>query len=132
MPVYSNRSLGNLSTCHEDIQTLFRKVIVYVDCTILCGHRGKEEQNRLYNLGRSRVVYPNSNHNVYPSIAVDVAPYPINWDDLARFYYFAGIVKGIAFEMGIELRFGGDWDGDLEVKDQNFNDLPHFELLGNK
>jgi hypothetical protein len=30
--------------------------------------------------------------------------------------------------MGIELRWGGDWDQDFEVKDNRFDDFPHFEL----
>jgi hypothetical protein len=30
--------------------------------------------------------------------------------------------------MGINLRWGGDWDQDWEVKDNKFDDFPHFEL----
>jgi len=30
--------------------------------------------------------------------------------------------------MGIRLRWGGDWDGDTELDDNKFDDLPHFEL----
>ena len=129
MPEYSKKSQQKLSTCHSDLQALFREVIKYVDCTILEGHRDEARQNRLYNLGKSRVMYPDSSHNELPSMAVDVVPYPIDWNDLARFYYFGGIVTGIAFKLGIPLRWGGDWDKDMQVKDQNFNDLPHFELL---
>ena len=129
MPRYSKKSEQKLKTCHPELQALFAEVIKYVDCTILDGHRDKAQQDRLYNLGRSRVMYPDSRHNELPSMAVDVAPYPIDWNDLARFYYFGGIVVGIAFEMGVSLRWGGDWDKDMQVKDQNFNDLPHFEIL---
>jgi len=64
-----------------------------------------------------------------PSLAVDVAPYPIDWNDRERFCYFAGYVKGIAKSLGTELRWGGDWDRDTQVKDNNFDDLPHFELV---
>jgi peptidoglycan LD-endopeptidase CwlK len=31
--------------------------------------------------------------------------------------------------MGIEIRWGGDWDGDGDLSDHKFNDLPHFELI---
>jgi hypothetical protein len=31
--------------------------------------------------------------------------------------------------MEVKLRWGGDWDSDKDTKDQNFNDLPHFELI---
>ena len=34
----------------------------------------------------------------------------------------------VANRLGLKVRWGGDWDGDFEFKDQNFHDLPHFEL----
>jgi len=129
MPKFGKRSLDNLNTCHPDLQRLFNEVIKYYDCSVLCGHRTKEEQDAAYHDGRSKVKWPNGKHNSMPSKAVDVAPYPIVWDDHRRFYMFVGIVRGIAAMMGIKIRCGADWDGDMEVKDQNFHDLPHFELL---
>jgi len=63
------------------------------------------------------------------SLAVDVVPYPINWNDLPRFYMFVGYVKRIADELGITIRCGADWDMDGWSKDQKFHDLPHFELV---
>ena len=30
--------------------------------------------------------------------------------------------------MGLKIRWGGDWDMDTQVKDNNFDDLPHFEI----
>jgi peptidoglycan L-alanyl-D-glutamate endopeptidase CwlK len=36
-------------------------------------------------------------------------------------------VLGIAQSMGINLRWGGDWDKDWEVQDNKFDDFPHFE-----
>lgn len=75
-------------------------------------------------------------HNVIPedkaagkkSRAVDVTPYPIDWNDRDRFMHFAGIVRGIASQLGIKIRWGGNWDGgDLEK--QRFDDLVHFEFV---
>lgn len=139
MPKFSATSKARLATCHPDLQRLFNKVIETYDCSILDGRRGKEEQNKAFDEGRSKVQYPNSNHNQTPSLAVDVAPYPVIWPDeekrpkeyvkdMARFYHFMGYVKAKADEMGIKIRCGGDWDGDFNFKDQNFDDLPHFEL----
>lgn len=48
--------------------------------------------------------------------------------DLARWYYFGGYVCGVASELGIPVRWGGDWNGNRKVDDQTFHDLPHFEL----
>jgi hypothetical protein len=47
--------------------------------------------------------------------------------DLARWYYFGGYVCGVAEELGIPIRWGGDWNGNRQVDDQSFDDLPHFE-----
>ena len=129
MPHFSTESLDELGTCDDRLQSIFNEVIKQFDCSILDGHRGEEEQNEKYRNGLSKLQYPNSKHNSEPSLAVDAAPYPIDWHDRERFCYFAGYVKGIARLMGIELRWGGDWDRDTEVKDNNFDDLPHFELV---
>jgi len=61
--------------------------------------------------------------------AVDVAPYPIDWNDVRRFYYLIGYIRGIADKLGINIRVGADWNGNGEIKDQNFHDLPHIELV---
>ena len=131
MPSFSARSRSKLSTCDWDLQKVFNEVIKHFDCTVLTGRRGKEEQDEKYRQGLSKVQWPNSKHNaVAPDLsrACDAAPYPIDWNDTARFYYFAGFVMATAKSMGVELRFGGDWDGDTEVLDQTFMDLVHFEV----
>jgi hypothetical protein len=132
---FSKVSLERLESCHPALQMLFRKVIIVFDCSILAGHRGEEEQNQLYPR-KTRCRWPDSKHNRIPSVAIDAAPYyierpHIRWDkeSLTRWYYFAGIVKGIAIIRGISIRWGGDWDRDTYVRDQKFNDLPHFELI---
>jgi len=129
MPKFGKVSKKNLSTCCDDLQRLFNEVIKYYDCKVICGSRSKKEQDKAYYGGRSKVQWPNSKHNGTPSMAADVVPYPIDWEELRRFYMFVGIVRGVAAMLGIKIRCGADWDGDMEVKDQNFHDLPHFELV---
>lgn len=128
MPEFSFKSKQKLKTCREDIQRVFIEVIKHFDCTILEGYRNKDTQNRYFNEGKSKAQYPMSKHNSEPSKAVDVVPYPIDWTDTNRMYYFAGFVKGVASQMGIKIRWGGDWDCDTQTADQKFNDLPHFEV----
>ena len=131
MPSFSNASLTALDSCDERLQALFFEVVGHFDCKILEGARGKARQNRMFGEGKSRHVWPDGNHNCpdgEPSRAVDVAPWPIEWDDHARFYAFGGYVKGVAMRMGISIRCGMDWDGDWSFKDQTFHDLGHFEL----
>jgi len=128
MPRFGTKSRGRLSSCHPDLQKVFNQVIKEIDCSILCGQRGEKEQNKAFDEGRSKVRFPDGRHNANPSNAVDVAPYPIDWEDRERFHLFAGYVLGIADSMGIKLRWGGDWDRDWTVKDNKFDDLPHFEI----
>ena len=128
MPKFGSTSKRRLSTCEKDLQLLFKEVVKGFDCTIVCGYRGEKDQNEAYERGNSKVKYPHGRHNANPSRAVDVAPYPIDWSDRDRFHYFAGYVKGIASQMGIDVIWGGDWDNDTDLKDNGFDDLVHFEL----
>lgn len=129
MPTFGNKSKENLLTCHEKLQLVCWEAIAIMDFTVLEGHRDQEKQALMFNEGKSKTKWPRSKHNRLPSHAVDIAPYPIDWGDRERFYMLAGIMFGIAFKHGIKLRWGGDWDGDMDFKDQSFNDLPHFELI---
>ena len=128
MPKFGKRSKEKLATCDERLQRVFNEVIKYVDCSVLEGHRGEERQNKLYDEGKTKLRFPKGRHNNSPSNAVDVTPYPVDWDDRERQTLFAGFVLGIARGMGIKLRWGGDWDMVFEVQDNRFDDFPHFEL----
>ena len=128
MPKFSNRSLNRLNTCDKRLREIFNEVIKTVDCSILEGYRDKDRQNALYKEGKTKVKYPFGRHNKLPSIAVDVVPYPVDWDDRERFHLFAGFVLGVSNQMGHDLRWGGDWNQNWQVNDNRFDDFPHFEL----
>lgn len=130
MPKFSDRSRRKLETCDRRFQELFNEVVKHFDCAIIYGHRDQEGQDRAFSNGKTQLRWPNSKHNNWPSAAVDVAPYPIDWNDKERFILFAGFVKGLAASMGLEIIWGGDWDGDNLTSDNRFNDLVHFELKG--
>lgn len=129
MPKFSRTSRERLESCDIRLQNIFNEVIKRWDCSIICGHRSEYDQNRAYKTGNSRLMFPKSKHNSSPSVAIDVAPYPIDWNDVIAFAHFAGYVIRVAEDQGIKLRWGGDWDGDKFNKDQSFNDLPHFEII---
>lgn len=120
-PQFSEFSKNNLSTCHEKLQLIFNLVINEYDCRVLCGFRNKEEQNKAYTNGYSTLKWPKSRHNTFPSMAVDVVPYPVDWDNTDRFIELSKIVKRIANELEINIQWGGDW--------KTFKDFPHWELL---
>jgi len=128
MPKYSHKSTERLNSSHPDLQKLFNSVIKKFDNTILWGYRDKSAQDEAFKSGNSKVQFPKSKHNSLPSLAIDAAPYPIDWNDLDRFYHFAGYVRGMADILNIKIRWGGDWNGNFDLKDQNFFDLAHFEL----
>lgn len=114
-------------------------VIGLFDFTVLEGHRGEEAQNRAYAKGLSKLPWPRGKHNSSPSKAVDIAPYPIDWGDgetplkaeatRQRFCYLAGFVMAVALQREISLRWGGDWNGNRDTRDESFRDLGHFEIL---
>jgi len=134
MPEFSKSSKEKLEGCDPELQILFNYVIRYFDCTIICGERGETAQNKAFADGFSTVQYPNSKHNSSPSEAVDVVPWPIEWNNTDRMRYFIGFVKGVAKmlkmynAMDKEIVTGADWDNDTVLKDQRFNDFPHFQI----
>lgn len=122
--------------CDRELQRLFNKIVIYADCSILEGYRSQIKQDEYFRTKRSKVKWPHGKHNSRPSKAVDVAPYPRpknwgedHWKDMVKFYEFAAIVFYEAKIMGIKIRWGGDWDGDGNYRDQKFDDLVHFELI---
>jgi peptidoglycan LD-endopeptidase CwlK len=125
---FSKSSQRNLETCHPKLQELFNEVTKSFDCTVICGHRTREQQDLAFTSGKSKTSWPMSKHNQQPSQAVDVCPTPLDWNNRDAFYHFAGFVRATAIHLGIKIRWGGDWDGNFNLKDQNFFDLPHFEL----
>lgn len=132
MPEFGATSKKHLSTCDERLQRIADSAIEIVDFTILEGHRGEEAQNAAYDKGLSKVRWPNGNHNAMPSRAFDFAPYPIDWSNkvvcIARFAFVCGVFWKIATQMGIKIRFGWDWNRNLDPRDEKFLDWPHVEL----
>lgn len=140
------KSKRRLGTCHPVLQEIVRGAILYtpMDFTVLYGWRSEEEQNALFEEGRSKLRWPESKHNHVGlggsplSLAVDIAPwYPeplhVRWNQPEEFRWLAGFVMGIgepiARQSGFTLRWGGDWDRDGDHRDQTFMDLPHLELV---
>lgn len=121
MPKFSNISKAHLITCHDDLQIICTQAIAVMDFTVLCGWRGEEEQNELYRQGKSNAMFGQSKHNFLKSKAVDLAPYPIDWDNKERFARLAGIIEAIAYKNDIKIKWGGDF--------KSIVDMPHFELM---
>jgi len=142
MPSFGDASRAQLDTvCPELVKTM-EIVVREFDISVLEGRRSWERQAELLRKNKTKVGPGKSKHNPpmdrggnemegWLSMAVDVAPYPIDWKDAKRFIYLAGLVIGVGRTLGFDIRWGGNWDEDQVIlDDQNFDDLPHFEYKG--
>jgi peptidoglycan LD-endopeptidase CwlK len=128
MPSFGRASQFQLDSCHSDLQKVLKEAIKYVDFSVVCGFRNQADQDKAFAAGNSKLKWPHGEHNHLPSRAVDIAPYPINWNDAEAFTLLSGVIYGIACMMGIKLRLGADWDGDFNTLEHKFKDRPHIEL----
>ena len=132
MPRFGKRSRERLKGVDAELLNVLNEVVRYFDITVIEGLRSQERQNELVAQGKSKTKF--GKH--VQGRAVDIAPYPIDWDARDDFHYLGGFVLGIAAKMGVDIRWGGDWNasskfqGKRTTKDNSFDDLVHFELKG--
>lgn len=112
------RSNQSLSGVHVDLVAVVKRAIeiTEVDFSVIEGIRHIERQRQLVKEGKSTTL--NSRH--LTGHAVDMVPYPVDWEDLERFELMAEAMKLASKELEISIKWGGDW--------KNFYDAPHFEL----
>ena len=112
------RSLQNLSGVHPDLVAVVKLAISITeqDFTVIEGIRNINRQRELYKAGKSTTM--NSRH--ITGHAVDMVPWPVDWNDLERFEVMSEAMKTAAEELDIPIVWGGDW--------KSFYDAPHFEL----
>ena len=132
MPRFGKASLQRRELLCKDLRRLVDAVIKVYDFSIICSHRGQEEQERCFNNGTSKAHFGQSAHNYMPSFAVDVYPYPTpyvqvkgvkqidnespEWDRMAQ------VFKDMAENLGIEITCGIDF--------KTLRDAPHIEIKG--
>ena len=119
--IHGTKSHERLSTCHQDLQQLVLAASEDFDLVVLCGHRGKEEQDDAVKRGTSKLPWPKSRHNTLPSQAVDLAPWPIDWEDVRRFDLLGAHVRRVAQNLELTITWGGTW--------KTLVDRPHFEVV---
>jgi peptidoglycan L-alanyl-D-glutamate endopeptidase CwlK len=147
----SQTSLKRLQTCHPDLQAVILEAIKYspVDFGVSHGHRTPEEQNELYQKGRTTpgaiVTFMDgyvkkSKHNENPSKAVDIYCWPTEiMYDMNHLCTVGGVIMATAQRLYDEgkiksrIKWGNDWNmnGILVLKDgsEKFIDAPHFEII---
>ena len=124
MPRYGKRSRERLKGVDTKLVNVLNELIKIMDVTIIEGVRSAERQEELLKKKATKVKY--SKH--MSGKAVDLAPYPIDWEDRERFHYMGGMIRGIGQQLGVPIRWGGDLDSDGEIKDNSFDDLVHVEI----
>lgn len=120
---WGKTSSDRLETCDKRLQELANMMLERspFDLTITCGYRTKEEQEDAYQKGTSRAKFGQSKHNVFPSKAIDICPYPISWNDKdARWQEMALNAMWCAGKLGIEITWGGSF--------KSICDKPHFQI----
>lgn len=125
------KSIERINTIHPDLQKVLYLSFETMpfDITVIEGVRSLEQQKINVAKGVSKTL--NSKHLKQPdgwSHAVDTAPYPIDWEDKNRFNEMATVYLKAAKELGIPVRWGGDWNRNGDWKDEKFYDGPHLEL----
>lgn len=119
-------SLDKLSTCAQRLINLAHAVDNDYPIQVVCGYRTKEEQDRAFQLGNSKLLWPKSKHNKLPSLAMDIVPDPdrnpatIDWNNIDEFKKMLAVVEAKAKELNIKIRLGRDF---------HFRDFPHIELV---
>ena len=122
---WGKSSLNNLKTCDKRLQDMANMMLERseFDLCITCGFRGEAEQNDAFNRGASKARFGQSKHNLFPSKAIDICPYPIpkDWDpNDKRWYEMALNAMWCAGKIGFEITWGGNF--------KKLKDCPHFEI----
>ena len=130
----SQRSLDNLDGVHPDLVKVVKRAIQTTkqDFLVTEGLRTTQRQQDLYAQGRTKPgsivtkadgVKNKSNHQAKSDgygHAVDLVPYPVDWNSERKFRDIANAMLLAASELRVKIQWGGNW--------KNFNDLPHYEL----
>ena len=147
----SQKSLDRLNGVDERLQRVVKRAIQLSkqDFMVLEGVRTR--QQCMTNYGKGRTIaqcvakgvpaqYANPNaakvtwlNNPFASKhvsgkAVDLVPYPVDWNDLKKFDVIAQAMLQASKELGIPIRWGADWDADGKPRERGESDSPHFEI----
>ena len=126
-------SIAQRATSDGRLNAIGDVVLQIKDHSVIKGHRNQIEQHAAFTSTpqRSKLDWPNGNHNSYPSKAQDVKAYPFpekEQEQREEQLYLLGLYKGVATVMDIPLRTGADWDRDGEILDNGFDDFFHVEI----
>jgi len=124
---FSKKSLEKINNpkLHPKLKLLLTEAIKTspIDFTVIETVRTIEQQKINVAKGVSKTMksrhIPSTNKSGLCE-AFDIAPYPIDWKNIARFKQLAEHIKKTAKKLGINIEHGGDW--------KTLKDYPHYQL----
>ncbi len=134
MPVLGPKSREKLTGVHPDMVRVVERAIEITkqDFSVLEGVRTAERQRELYAQGRTkpgRIVTWTLHSRHLTGRAVDLVPYPLDWNTAAKFDAIYDAMMAAAKELKVKIRSGMDWDRDGRKREAKETDSPHFELV---
>lgn len=149
--ILSERSLNNLKGVHPNLVAVVKRAIQITkqDFVVIEGVRTREQCMINYGKGRTaaqciakgvpaKYAKPKAAKVTWLSnpfgskhvkgLAVDICPYPVDWSDTKKFDAIAKAMLDAAKELGVNLRWGADWDKDGKPRERGESDSPHFEI----
>ena len=134
-----NKSKEKLKGVHPNLVKVIERAIQLSskDFMVIEGIRTPERQVELYAQGRTKpgpiVTWTlNSRHFIQKDgwgHAVDLVPWPVDWNDTKKFDAIAEAMFKASKELGTPIRWGADWDRDGRPRERGETDSPHFELV---
>lgn len=135
-------SAKRLAGAHPLLQQLMNAARDRISFFVADSQRGRAAQEDAFRRGATKAHFGQSAHNWAPAVAVDLWPKAsmtkADWQNRKPFlavqdvigWYVPGKPKsrGLALEMKIPVRFGGDWNMNGILTDEKLSDLPHYEL----
>ncbi len=135
----SSKSLAKLSGVHPNLVNVVKLAAKNcpIEFWVVEGVRTLEKQKELYAIGRTKpgrkVTWTlNSKHRIQADgtcHAVDLLPAPFDWKDTKPFDVVSKAMFDAAHELGVEIRWGADWDSDGQPRERGESDSPHFEIV---
>ena len=147
----SQKSLDRLSGVDERLQRVVKRAIQLTKQDFMVLEGVRTIQQCMINYGKGRTIaqcvakgvpaqYANPKatkvtwlNNPFASKhvsgkAVDLVPYPVDWNDLKKFDVIAQAMLQASKDLGIAIRWGADWDNDGKPRERGESDSPHFEI----
>jgi len=135
----SARSLKNLEGVNPKLVAVVKRAIQITeqDFVVIEGVRTQARQDELWAQGRTKpgqiVTWTKdaSSHGIHKDgygRAVDICPYPVDWNDLKKFDAIADAMFAASAELDVPLRWGADWNMNGKPRERGESDSPHFEL----